>query len=204
MAAAEQGREETEERGEVVARLEAAEADKQRMEARLKDLADNDPAVVEQLVRETKEAVEATNRWTDNVFAIQEWVKKKFPSVDQVSRAAGMSTPTRPGSPCPSPLRPASPSSSASLRTWTTWSCREGWDQPKAVTYSRRDHHWSSPSTCGLGSCKAQAEQKLCRDFRVWGLCGDGEPWGEPGRPGLHLLQDGQLLLHAPGHFPGG
>jgi len=87
VAAAEQGREETEERGEVVARLEAAEADKQRMEARLKDLADNDPAVVEQLVRETKEAVEATNRWTDNVFAIQEWVKKKFPSVDQTSFA---------------------------------------------------------------------------------------------------------------------
>ena len=24
------------------------------------------------------------SRWTDNIFSIQEWVKRKFPAVDQV------------------------------------------------------------------------------------------------------------------------
>ena len=31
-------------------------------QARLKDFADNDPAVMEQMVQETKDALEATNR----------------------------------------------------------------------------------------------------------------------------------------------
>ena len=31
-------------------------------QARLKDFADNDPAVMEQMVKETREALEATNR----------------------------------------------------------------------------------------------------------------------------------------------
>ena len=26
------------------------------------------------------------SRWTDNIFSIQEWVKRKFPSIDQVSK----------------------------------------------------------------------------------------------------------------------
>ena len=29
--------------------------------------------------------VNLSPRWTDNIFSIQEWVKKKFPSIDQVS-----------------------------------------------------------------------------------------------------------------------
>jgi len=81
--AAEEGREETQERAEVVANLEKALEEKQKLEARLKDFADNDPAVMEQMVKETRDALEATNRWTDNIFSIQEWVKRKFPSVDQ-------------------------------------------------------------------------------------------------------------------------
>merc|ERR1712130_255220 len=69
--------------GEAVANLEKALEEKQKLEVRLKDFADNDPAVMEQMVKETKEALEATNRWTDNIFSIQEWVKRKFPSIDQ-------------------------------------------------------------------------------------------------------------------------
>merc|ERR1719341_2895548 len=50
---------------EVVANLEKALEEKQKLEARLKDFADNDPAVMEQMVKETRDALEATNRWTD-------------------------------------------------------------------------------------------------------------------------------------------
>mgnify|MGYP002629864929 CR=1 FL=1 len=80
------GREDTSERTEMVARLQQEKDKRQKMTARLKDFAENDPAVLEQLVAETGQAVEAANRCTDNIFSIQEWVKKKFPSVDQVSR----------------------------------------------------------------------------------------------------------------------
>ena len=44
----------------------------------VKDFADNDPAVLEQLVRETGEGVEAVNRWTDNIINTRDWVAKKF------------------------------------------------------------------------------------------------------------------------------
>ena len=33
-------------------------------------------------------AVNLFPRWTDNIFSIQEWVKKKFPSIDQASNSA--------------------------------------------------------------------------------------------------------------------
>ena len=29
-------------------------------------------------------ALEATNRWTDNIFSLQDWIKKKFPNISQV------------------------------------------------------------------------------------------------------------------------
>jgi len=80
---AEQGREDSEDRSEILAQLEEQIRNKEKMQNRLKDFADNDPVVLEQMVTETKQALEAANRWTDNLFSIQEWVKKKFPSVDQ-------------------------------------------------------------------------------------------------------------------------
>ena len=55
-----------------------------KMFVRLNDFAENDPAVLEHMVREMGEAVEAVNGWTDNIFSIQGWMEKKFPSVDQV------------------------------------------------------------------------------------------------------------------------
>ena len=86
VAAAEKGREETAERQELMERLKEEKDKRDKMLVRLKDFAENDPAVLEQMVRETGEAVEAVNRWTDNIFSIQGWIKKKFPSVDQVEQ----------------------------------------------------------------------------------------------------------------------
>eukprot|EP00091_Calanus_sinicus_P019189 TRINITY_DN4708_c0_g1_i1.p1 TRINITY_DN4708_c0_g1~~TRINITY_DN4708_c0_g1_i1.p1 ORF type:complete len:169 (-),score=79.02 TRINITY_DN4708_c0_g1_i1:153-659(-) len=85
VAAAEKGREETAERQELMERLKEEKDKRDKMLVRLKDFAENDPIVLEQMVRETGEAVEAVNRWTDNIFSIQGWIKKKFPSVDQAS-----------------------------------------------------------------------------------------------------------------------
>ena len=81
---AEKGREESDERLMLLEKLEGEKEKRDKMLVRLKDFAENDPAVLEQMVKETGEAVEAVNRWTDNIFSIQGWIKKKFPSVDQV------------------------------------------------------------------------------------------------------------------------
>jgi len=82
---AEKGREESDERQKLLERLEEEKDKRDKMLVRLKDFAENDPAVLEQMVKETGEAVEAVNRWTDNIFSIQGWIKKKFPSVDQAA-----------------------------------------------------------------------------------------------------------------------
>ena len=36
---------------------------------------------VQAKVEDTKKALESANRWTDNIFNLQEWIKKKFPSI---------------------------------------------------------------------------------------------------------------------------
>ncbi|PIK56806.1 hypothetical protein BSL78_06275 [Apostichopus japonicus] len=43
-----------------------------------------DPEVLEQIKTETKIAQEAANRWTDNVFSIKSWCKKKFGMEEKV------------------------------------------------------------------------------------------------------------------------
>ena len=36
-------------------------------------------------VTATRSAVENANRWTDNIFNLQSWVKRKFPNIGMVS-----------------------------------------------------------------------------------------------------------------------
>jgi hypothetical protein len=43
-----------------------------------------DISTAEQIQEETTKAVEAANRWTDNIFSVQDWVKKKYPGFPQV------------------------------------------------------------------------------------------------------------------------
>ena len=82
---AEKGRETSEEREKLLAALETEKQENKRLEGRLKEFAENDPAVLEAMAKEATQAVEAANRWTDNIYSIQSWIRKKFPSVEQVS-----------------------------------------------------------------------------------------------------------------------
>ena len=81
---AQKGRETSDEREKLLADLRSEEQERSQLEARLKEFADNDPAVLEALAQEAAQAVEAANRWTDNIFSIQSWIRKKFPSIEQV------------------------------------------------------------------------------------------------------------------------
>jgi len=80
---AQKGRETSDEREKLLADLRSEEQERSQLEARLKEFADNDPAVLEALAQEAGQAVEAANRWTDNIFSIQSWIRKKFPSIEQ-------------------------------------------------------------------------------------------------------------------------
>ena len=84
VASSEKGREESESRTELLESLDKGRKEEQMLTSKLKEFADNDPEVLEAMAKEAKTALEAANRWTDNIFSIQSWIKKKFPSIDQV------------------------------------------------------------------------------------------------------------------------
>lgn len=82
------GREESDDRTAILEELSELEAKKAELEATLKKYEGCDPEVLEKLQAETKMAKEAINRWTDNIFAVQSWIGKKFPgvSMDQMNK----------------------------------------------------------------------------------------------------------------------
>ncbi|XP_791291.2 meiotic nuclear division protein 1 homolog isoform X1 [Strongylocentrotus purpuratus] len=72
------GKEESDERGELLKVLSEKETDNGRLDAELERFRECDPEVIEEVKAEAAVAKEATNRWTDNVFSIKSWCKKKF------------------------------------------------------------------------------------------------------------------------------
>ena len=82
---AEVGRESSESRTKLMSDIDAEKERAEKLKARLQEFADNDPAALEDMAKEAATALEAANRWTDNIFSIQSWIRKKFPSIDQVS-----------------------------------------------------------------------------------------------------------------------
>jgi len=75
------GREETEERQTALAELNDLKSKKSALESEIQKYKDNDPEVLDKMKDEIAAAVESANRWTDNVFAIHSWIKRKFPSI---------------------------------------------------------------------------------------------------------------------------
>ena len=84
---AQKGRVTSDEREKLLTALETEKQENNRLQCRLQEFAENDPEVLEAMAKEATQAVEAANRWTDNIYSIQSWIRKKFPSVEQVSNA---------------------------------------------------------------------------------------------------------------------
>ncbi|KAJ1732645.1 Meiotic nuclear division protein 1, partial [Coemansia biformis] len=78
IARAQLGREQTEERANLVEELGGVEATWKEQQAELQKFKECDPAVLNQKRNEAREARDAANRWTDNIFIIQSWVREKF------------------------------------------------------------------------------------------------------------------------------
>ncbi|KAJ2686258.1 Meiotic nuclear division protein 1, partial [Coemansia spiralis] len=78
IARAQLGREHTGERAGLTEELSAVEAAWKEQQAELQKFKECDPVVLHQKRDEARMARDAANRWTDNVFIMQSWVRDKF------------------------------------------------------------------------------------------------------------------------------
>jgi Mnd1 HTH domain/Leucine zipper with capping helix domain len=73
-----QGREPSEERSAKLQRVAELTAERAELREQVATLADADPELIEALQADARQAVDAANRWTDNVFMLRDWCKTKF------------------------------------------------------------------------------------------------------------------------------
>ncbi|XP_055061441.1 meiotic nuclear division protein 1 homolog [Misgurnus anguillicaudatus] len=72
------GREISEEREALLKKLVALKDQRDQLKADLEKYKECDPEVVKEIRNSNVAAKEAVSRWTDNVFAIKSWAKRKF------------------------------------------------------------------------------------------------------------------------------
>ncbi|RVE76029.1 hypothetical protein OJAV_G00004650 [Oryzias javanicus] len=85
------GRQDTKERSSMLKELKALREERAQLQAELEQYRECDPEVVEEMRKSNAVAKEAISRWTDNVFAIKSWTKKKFAFDDsRINKAFGI------------------------------------------------------------------------------------------------------------------
>ncbi|KAJ3624586.1 hypothetical protein MTP99_018199 [Tenebrio molitor] len=81
---AQAGKENMDDSDETLREVEKLEEIKARLEAELNVKQENDPSNLDEMRRQIEPVKEAANRWTDNIFAVKSWCKKKFMIEDKV------------------------------------------------------------------------------------------------------------------------
>ncbi|KAJ2308975.1 Meiotic nuclear division protein 1 [Coemansia sp. RSA 2706] len=85
------GREQTDERAGLVEELGEVEGRWNGQQEELKQFAECDPVLMNKKREEARVAKDAANRWTDNVFIIQGWIKDKFSmDMDEFNKYVGI------------------------------------------------------------------------------------------------------------------
>ncbi|XP_042461334.1 meiotic nuclear division protein 1 homolog isoform X2 [Zingiber officinale] len=77
------GREESDEREAALEELKAVELQHKKLKEELACYADNDPAALQKMKDATEVAHTAANRWTDNIFTLQQWCSTNFPQAKE-------------------------------------------------------------------------------------------------------------------------
>ncbi|XP_051152537.1 meiotic nuclear division protein 1 homolog isoform X2 [Andrographis paniculata] len=77
------GREESEERAEAIDKLKAIEQKHNELKDEIAEYADNDPATFEAMKTAIEVAHAAANRWTDNIFTLQQWCSNNYPQAKE-------------------------------------------------------------------------------------------------------------------------
>lgn len=76
-----QGREDTPERQRLLETWQSLKTRRAELEQAIAKYRDCDPETLNQMSAEIKLSQEATNRWTDNIYSLQSWIGRKFPSI---------------------------------------------------------------------------------------------------------------------------
>ncbi|XP_029987064.1 meiotic nuclear division protein 1 homolog [Sphaeramia orbicularis] len=85
------GRQDTTERSSLLKELQTLRQEKTQLQSELEKYRECDPEVVEEMKKSNVIAKEAVSRWTDNIFAIKSWTKKKFAFDDsRINKAFGI------------------------------------------------------------------------------------------------------------------
>ncbi|XP_043970661.1 meiotic nuclear division protein 1 homolog [Gambusia affinis] len=85
------GREGTKERSSLLKQLQSLREERMKLQAELEKYRECDPDVIKAMRKSNVVAKEAVSRWTDNVFAIKSWTKKKFSFDDsRINKAFGI------------------------------------------------------------------------------------------------------------------
>uniref|UniRef100_H2ZBQ0 Meiotic nuclear division protein 1 homolog n=1 Tax=Ciona savignyi TaxID=51511 RepID=H2ZBQ0_CIOSA len=82
--AAQSLRKASKERENLVEELTELQTKKAKLETEITKYKDCDPEVINELQKEATIAKEAANRWTDNIFNLKSWIKRKFPIDENV------------------------------------------------------------------------------------------------------------------------
>ncbi|CAM0950868.1 unnamed protein product [Alopecurus aequalis] len=88
------GREDSDEREDALEELKAVELRHKKLKEELAAYADSDPSALEAMKDATEVAHSAANRWTDNIFNLQQWCSTTFPQakeqLEHMYREAGI------------------------------------------------------------------------------------------------------------------
>ncbi|XP_031718936.1 meiotic nuclear division protein 1 homolog [Anarrhichthys ocellatus] len=85
------GRQDTKERSSQLKELQALREERTQLKAEVEKYRECDPEVIEDMRKSNVAAKEAVSRWTDNIFAIKSWTKKKFSFDDsRIDKAFGI------------------------------------------------------------------------------------------------------------------
>ncbi|KAJ8269520.1 hypothetical protein COCON_G00121270 [Conger conger] len=85
------GRQDTEERASLQKELQSLREQRAQLKADMDRYRECDPEVLEEIRKSSGTAKEAVNRWTDNVFAMKSWAKRKFAFEDsRIDKAFGI------------------------------------------------------------------------------------------------------------------
>ena len=72
------GKENSDRRTSVLENLAAKQSELSELTREVEKYRECDPEVMEEMKQQTQTAKEAANRWTDNIFSVQSWIKNKF------------------------------------------------------------------------------------------------------------------------------
>ncbi|GJP42110.1 hypothetical protein CLOM_g1700 [Closterium sp. NIES-68] len=83
LESAQAGRQESEDRSRALADLAGLQAKNQKLKKELEEFAENDPELLEHKTKVTRIAKDAANRWTENIFSLQQWCNDQFPEASE-------------------------------------------------------------------------------------------------------------------------